>query len=523
MAVVRSAAIGRRGRRSLVIGVALGLLVPIAGIAGQSAEAVTQPTLVVSSPTPYQSLPDGVVGISGQASSPAGIRSVAIVITSLATQQVVNSGNATLAVPGARTTKWSYAWQPVASVSYNLRVQAKDKTGATSSPVGREFDVADSSGSSYLTLLFGRSQLGVADANCQQLPNTVPLDQVAATLKSMNLPGTGTVVTSYIGDGTNVCVDDQQGHDLYPSWQQLDTLRDSDGMTFVSQGVDYVDVRTLTTQQQEADICGALPILAAHGHTKAWSLFAYPNNFFTGAIQSGVTENCYAFGRSYGNYRNHDGVLVTPPYYATGFSLLGGACNSPKLWCYTLNVVGPVTGKFTRYQSPLDLRTMMTAGAGEWTVVQMYTFVTGSYNVGGTGLQWDCTSPDWRAHYTTDTETYCWNDYLFALASLPNGVTVTDPATVAQAFAPDNSVPTPTITSGPSDPSNQNSATFTFTSSESRSWFQCSLDGAPAQLCDSGVSYSSLPDGPHTFALTVTDPYGNTGSASWNWTQNTGG
>ncbi len=100
---------------------------------------------------------------------------------------------------------------------------------------------------------------------------------------------------------------------------------------------------------------------------------------------------------------------------------------------------------------------------------------------------------------------------------------MTDPATVAQAFAPDNSVPTPTITSGPSDPSNQNSATFTFTSSESRSWFQCSLDGAPAQLCDSGVSYSSLPDGPHTFALTVTDPYGNTGSASWNWTQNTGG
>jgi hypothetical protein len=186
-------------------------------------------------------------------------------------------------------------------------------------------------------------------------------------------------------------------------------------------------------------------------------------------------------------------------------------------------VIGPNTGKETRYQSPLDMRTMMTAGPGEWTIVQMYTFVSGSYNVGGTGLQWNCNGPNWQTHYTTAPETYCWNDYLYALASLPNGVTVADPATVAQTFAPDNSVPTPTIQSGPANPSNQNSATFTFNSSEARSWFQCSLDGAPNQLCDSGVSYTNLPDGVHTFNLTATDAAGNTGTTSFGWTQNTAG
>jgi hypothetical protein len=506
--------------RAAIAGAALAGLLGPAATAGT---ATTQPTLTVTTPVRFQSLPAGIMQLNGFATSPAVISSVRIQITNMATLHLANSGNAVLGARSGITTHWSYTWQPRASVPYTVRVQAFDKSGATSPPVGREFDIADPSGPSYLTLMFGRSQLGVADQNCQPLPNTVPLDQVAATLKSMNLPGTGSIVTSYIGDGTNTCVNDAQGNDLYPSWQQLDTLRDTDGMTFVSQGVNYVDVRTLTTAQQEADICGSLPILAAHGHTRAWGLFGYPNNFFTAAIQSGVTANCFAFGRSYAEIRNHDGLLVNSPWYANGFSLLGGACNALKLPCYSLQVIGPVTGKLTRYQSPLDLKAMMTVGSGEWSIVQMYTFVTGSFNVGGTGLQWDCTSPDWHAHFTTDTEAYCWNDYLAALASLPAGVTVADPATVAQAFVPDNAVPTATITAGPASPTNQTSATFTFSSSETRSWFQCSLDGAAAQVCDSGVTYSSLPDGPHTFALTATDAYGNIGTANWNWTVNTSG
>jgi hypothetical protein len=529
------AAVGRRRVRSVLAGAAFagaalaGVFVSavgqasVAGSAPLAGSSTPRPTLTVTSPSRYQSFPAGVLQMNGQAVSAAGITSVQIAITNMANLQVVTNAKARLGPRSGSTTPWSFTWQPSGALAYSVRIQATDKTGATSSPVGREFDVADASGPSFLTLMFGRSQLVVAGKNCQPLPNTVPLDQVAATLKSMNLPGTGSIVTSYIGDSSNNCVNDAQGNDLYPTWTQLDTLRDADGMTFVSQGVNYVDVRTLTTAQQEADICGSLPILAAHGHNRAWGLFGYPNNFFTPTIQSGVTDNCFAFGRSYANVRNHDGLLVNSPWYANGFSLLGGACNSPPLPCYSLQVIGPVTGKLTRYQSPLDLKAMMTVGSGEWSLVQMYTFVTGSFNVGGSGLQWDCSSADWRAHFTTDTEAYCWNDYLTALASLPSGVTVTDPATVAQTFVPDTAVPVASITSGPASPTNQTSATFTFSSSESRSWFQCSLDGAPPQVCDSGVSYSGLVDGPHTFDLTATDPYDNTGTANSSWTVNTSG
>jgi hypothetical protein len=501
---------------------ALGAVVLPANLQPAAARSTASgPVLTVFSPVPFQSFAAGVVQMRGQAVSAAGVGSVLIQILNIATQKVVGSAHALLGHPVGTTTPWSFTWQPPAAVPYSLRVDAVDKRGVASPWSSLEFDVADSTGSSFLTLLFGRSQLSIADQNCQPLPNAVPLDQVAATLKSMNLPGTGSIVTSYIGDGSNTCVDDAQGHDVYPSWQQLDTLRDTYGMSFVSQGVNYVDVRTLTTQQQEADICGSLPILAAHGHLRAWGLFGYPNNLFTPAIQSGVTANCFAYGRAYANVRNHDGLLAQAPYYADGFSLLGGACNAPRLPCYSLQVIGPVTGKQTRYQSPLDLRTMLSVGSGEWAVVQMYTFVTGSFNVGGTGLQWDCSSPDWHAHFVTDTETYCWNDYLFALASLPPGVVVTDPASVAQTFTPDTTAPVPTITSGPASPTNQTTATFTFSATESRVWYQCSLDAAPAQVCDSGVTYSGLLDGDHSLVLTVADAYGNTGTTSWNWTINT--
>lgn len=515
-------------RRRRVPTVVVCLLAPFVVLVGVGHPAIartaaSKPLLNLVSPAPYHSFASGLVQMSGQAFSAAGIKSVQIQITDAYTQITKGVVDAQLGHRSGSTTPWTYTWQPPAAGPFLISVQAYDTGGGGSTPVTREFDVASVSGPQYLTLLFGRSQLGVADQGCQLLPNTVSLAQVATTLKSMKLRGTGSIVTSYIADGSTTCVSDGQGHDLYPSWQQLNTLRDTDGMTFVSEGIDYVDVRTLTTQQQEVDICGSLPILGAHGHARAWGLLSYPNNFYNTAIQSGVTTDCFAFGRSYANTRNHDWALVKSPFVADVFSLLGGACNAPKLPCYALRVIGPVTRKKTRYESPLDLKSMMTVGHGEWSVVQMYTFVTGSHNVGGTGLQWDCSSPDWHAHFTTDTEAYCWNDYLQALHSLAPGVVVTDPATVAYALVPGTPAPVATINSGPAAVTDQTSATFTFSADQTRVWYLCSVDGAPLQVCDSGITYSGLANGNHTFALTATQPFGVTGTTNWSWTVNTGG
>ena len=53
------------------------------------------------------------------------------------------------------------------------------------------------------------------------------------------------------------------------------------------------------------------------------------------------------------------------------------------------------------------------------------------------------------------------------------------------------------------------SATFTFSADESAS-FTCSLDGAAFTSCGSGVHYSDLAPGWHTFAVRATDSAGNT-------------
>jgi hypothetical protein len=75
----------------------------------------------------------------------------------------------------------------------------------------------------------------------------------------------------------------------------------------------------------------------------------------------------------------------------------------------------------------------------------------------------------------------------------------------------DTTPPQTTIESGPPDPSESPSASFTYASNEPGSSFECSLDGAPFASCPpSGVSYSGLGNGPHSFQVRATDPSANT-------------
>jgi dipeptidyl aminopeptidase/acylaminoacyl peptidase len=69
----------------------------------------------------------------------------------------------------------------------------------------------------------------------------------------------------------------------------------------------------------------------------------------------------------------------------------------------------------------------------------------------------------------------------------------------------DSTAPETTIDSGPSGTIGTSSATFTFSSNELASTFECSLDGAGFEPCSSPVTYNGLADGPHTFAVRATD------------------
>ena len=62
--------------------------------------------------------------------------------------------------------------------------------------------------------------------------------------------------------------------------------------------------------------------------------------------------------------------------------------------------------------------------------------------------------------------------------------------------------PTPTITLFPANPTASQSAAFNYTDSLAGVSFKCSLDGSPFATCSSsGVTYSKLADGSHTFRV----------------------
>jgi len=87
----------------------------------------------------------------------------------------------------------------------------------------------------------------------------------------------------------------------------------------------------------------------------------------------------------------------------------------------------------------------------------------------------------------------------------------------------DTTAPTASITASPTNPSNNASQSFSF-SSEAGATFQCALDGGAFAPCSSPKGYTGLADGSHTFQVRATDLAGNTGAAaSYTWTVDTVG
>lgn len=118
--------------------------------------------------------------------------------------------------------------------------------------------------------------------------------------------------------------------------------------------------------------------------------------------------------------------------------------------------------------------------------------------------------------------TYTWTTELFA------GTTAFDliggqPETTVDGTPP----PVPVISLGPNDPTNQTSASFTFSDSESGVTFVCRVDGANGgsfTSCTSPATYSGLtPNASHTFDVAAVDAAGNSSAPStpYSWTIDT--
>lgn len=106
----------------------------------------------------------------------------------------------------------------------------------------------------------------------------------------------------------------------------------------------------------------------------------------------------------------------------------------------------------------------------------------------------------------------------YRIGVTPRTLTSSPFVTVRDATPPDTVLATtpPVIT-------NLTTGTFTFTSSETNSTFECSLDGAAFATCASPQNLSSLSEGPHTFRVRSVDAAGNFDPtpAAFTWTVDT--
>ena len=87
----------------------------------------------------------------------------------------------------------------------------------------------------------------------------------------------------------------------------------------------------------------------------------------------------------------------------------------------------------------------------------------------------------------------------------------------------DSTAPDTIITANPLDPFNSPAASFTFTSNEQNSTFECRIDNGSFSACTSPKAYDGLAYGSHTFDVRGTDPAGNTDAtpATYTWTVDT--
>lgn len=123
-----------------------------------------------------------------------------------------------------------------------------------------------------------------------------------------------------------------------------------------------------------------------------------------------------------------------------------------------------------------------------------------------------CTSPMTYSDLADGTHTFV----VRALDST-GGV---DPTPAAHTWRVDLTPPETTIDFGPNASTTSTSARFMFSASEAASTLECSLDGAPFDVCTSPRDYTGLAVGGHEFHVRATDQAGNTDAttAGYAWT-----
>jgi Bacterial Ig-like domain len=116
-------------------------------------------------------------------------------------------------------------------------------------------------------------------------------------------------------------------------------------------------------------------------------------------------------------------------------------------------------------------------------------------------------------------------DGVYTVVAHQSDLAGNDGASAPRTFTIDTTAPDTTVTEGPSGTVTSTDASFSFSSSETPSTFECRLDAAAWAPCSSPAAYSGLSLGDHTFDVRASDSAGNADAtpASRSWTIVSGG
>jgi hypothetical protein len=223
-----------------------------------------------------------------------------------------------------------------------------------------------------------------------------------------------------------------------------------------------------------------------------------PTVSFTFSSEAGATFQCRMDSGSFS--------ACTSPFTATGLT-----DGSHTFHVRAIDTVGnidptPATRTWTVDATPPDT-TILSGPTGVISVTGVtFTFTSTETSSTfqcrlNTGSFVSCTSPHTISGLVNGSQT-------FEVRAI-DGVGNVDPTPATQSWTVDTQPPETTITGGPADGSTTGpSVTFNFTSSETGSTFECSLDSGPFLPCTS-PQILSLSNGSHTFSVRAIDAVNN--------------
>jgi hypothetical protein len=232
---------------------------------------------------------------------------------------------------------------------------------------------------------------------------------------------------------------------------------------------------------------------------------------FTCKLDSEPAAACYSGSVSYSGL-----AAGSHTFEVAATDNAGNSDASPATFSWTIDLTPPETLIDTMPADPTSSTSAaFTFSATNFAAAEAYTYSCSLDNAAFS----NCTSP---ATFTGLSD----GSHNFRVKATDSaGNEDTTPATytwVIDSTAPSVSIDPPT----PPDPSNSPSGTFKFSGTDvggsGVTGYVCSIDGAAFTNCTSPYSYSSLADGPHSFAVRSVDAAGNQSTpATFSWVLDT--